>query len=216
MERQLIGLPESMTTLPLDDRGLPVPHYIEWVDGEPDYSRVKPGWHAHARKNNLCWLCNEFLGVSKWFVLDDIMRCVSRTAADLPSHCACAEFAAKNYPCMTEPLIKRKRQHEPVPRDDRPPVPRVCCLWETKDYRVFPNPSNTSLLIDLGAPNRATFWCEGRAATHEEVLESVAGGVPYLWAEALEQGPQALLELTRRVESFGRWLDKVLPSTVGN
>ena len=193
--RELRNIPDSMAALPLDGRGLPVPHFVPWFDGEPDFSRVKPGALEFSHQNNLCWLCNEFLGVSKWFILDDITRCINRTASHLPSHRACAEFAAKNYPCMTQ------AQHG------------CSCLWETNAYRVFTDLEGR-ITIDIGEASGATFWCDGRKASQEQVLESVRNSIGKLQAEAIGNGPMAMVELVRKVEDFRRWLDRVLPAVV--
>lgn len=215
MGRELRSLPDSMAGLPLDGRGFPVPKFVAWFDGEPDFRVIKPGWFAKCVNQNLCWLCGCKLGSRKWFVIGP-MCAITRTTSEPPSHRLCAEFAVKNCPFMTKPLAKRREDDLPSNKVEPPGKhigrnPGVVCVWESKQYRIFDD-GNGKPLIDVGDPKAATFWREGRLATQEEVLESVQGGMKYLVAEATEQGPHAQMELTRIVEHFRAWLDVVLPS----
>lgn len=215
MQRQLHSLPDSMAGLPLNAKGYPVPKFVAWIDGEPDFRVVKPGWIAACVKKKLCWLCGSKMGQKKWFVIGP-MCAITRTTSEPPCHRLCAEFAVKNCPFLTQPLAKRNERGLPEERVDPAGKhidrnPGVVCVWETKEYRLFDD-GNGRPLFDVGEPSGATFWREGRLASQEEVLESVRTGMHHLWAEAIEQGPQALLELTRSVEDFRRWLDRVLPS----
>jgi hypothetical protein len=215
MERELVSLPDSMASLPVDVRGYPVPAFVAWIDGEPDFRVIKPGWLGECVRRNKCWLCGGHLGVRKWFVIGP-MCAITRTTSEPPSHRLCAEFAVKNCPFLTKPMAKRNERDLPETRVT--PAgrhiernPGVVCVWETKHYGIFKD-GNGRPLFDVGDPTGATFWREGRLARQEEVLESVTSGLHHLWAEAEGQGPPAQQALARQIEHFGRWLEAVLPS----
>ena len=72
-------LPRRMRTLPIDERGYPVPWFVQWFlpdgsgaapgVGKPDF-RVADGYKREsAVKHRLCWLCGGKLGRQFAFVI---------------------------------------------------------------------------------------------------------------------------------------------------
>ena len=55
-------LPDRMKALPVDKRGYPVPKFVEWIDGEPDFRVVSPSHMARCFRHHRCWICGEPLG----------------------------------------------------------------------------------------------------------------------------------------------------------
>ena len=63
------------------------------------------------------------------------------------------------------------------------------------------------VLVDLNVDPMATeWWREGRPATREEVLESIASGLPILADMAKRQGPSAQAALSGAREAAERWM----------
>lgn len=216
MQRELRDLPDSMAGLPVNAKGYPVPKFVAWIDGEPDFRIIKPGWIGKCIRQNLCWLCGCKMGQRKWFVIGP-MCAITRTTSEPPCHRLCAQFAVKNCPFLTKPLAQRNDRDMPdhIPPPGNPVFrnPGVSCIWESREFRMIDDGKGRQL-IDVGEPSGATFWREGRKASQEEVLESVRTGMKYLQAEAVENGPMAMVELVRMVEDFRRWLDRALPPVV--
>ena len=71
--------------------------------------------------------------------------------------------------------------------------PGVVALVTASQFTVFRSP--TGPLIRIEEPFTATWWAHGRAATRDEVLESITTGLPILREEAAKDGPEALAEL---------------------
>jgi hypothetical protein len=72
MPIELPELPPRIARLPRDERGYPVPAFVEWMrDGKaaargepgvhPDFRFVRPGFRAGAFKLGLCWICGDRL-----------------------------------------------------------------------------------------------------------------------------------------------------------
>lgn len=194
MQRELIDMPDSMKALPLDKRGFPVPKFVQWFDGEPDF-RVVNGEHFLACiQKKLCWICGGGLG-SRYFFVVGPMCGVNRISSEPPSHRGCAEFAAKNCPFLVRPMAKRNDKGMPggagaLKHDSLlPPAgihldrnPGACIVWETGGYTLVED-GNGGVLINIGEPGKDTsFWREGRRATREEIEESVVTGLPALIA----------------------------------
>ena len=64
--------PSSAWTCPpgsRDERGYPVPKFVEWIDGKPDFRCVDGRWLTKTVQQKLCWLCGEKFGRHIAFVI---------------------------------------------------------------------------------------------------------------------------------------------------
>ena len=58
--RQFIGpIPERIARLPLDKRGFPVPWFVQWDDGVPNFPVMDPDKFRLAISFNRCWCCGQ-------------------------------------------------------------------------------------------------------------------------------------------------------------
>lgn len=218
--RELFDLPAEMARLPRDHRGYPVPRFVQWMNGRPDFRVVDIQFWQLAVRRKLCWLCGGHLGKRMWFVAGP-MCTITRTSSEPPSHRGCAIFAVKNCPFLTKPLAKRNDRD--LPPEHRNPGgvmlernPGVSAVWETRSYDIFRDPEGNPLLR-MGEPDALSFWREGRLATREETLESIDTGLPALFDIATQQGPAAVRELQRIVAEYrAKVFDRFLPTGVNN
>ena len=65
-----IPIPLSMQALPIDRRGFPVPWFVSWEDGEPDFRVIGRGKIVQAVKQRRCWVCGGKLGRLKVSVME--------------------------------------------------------------------------------------------------------------------------------------------------
>jgi hypothetical protein len=70
--------------------------------------------------------------------------------------------------------------------------PGVALVWTTRRYGLKHDPGG-GMLFDIGDPESVSWWCEGRAATREEVQHSIDTGLPALEEIAAEHGELAAL-----------------------
>jgi hypothetical protein len=215
--------PRRFMKLPIDERGFPVPWFVAWQDGKPDFRVVRPGGIATAHKNGLCWLCGEPRGVYGAFVIGPMCG-INRVSSEPPSHRDCAEYAVRACPFLTRPMAVRNSRD--MPADAHNPAgdmitrnPGVTLLWVTKTYtpfRVGADPRNPEIaagvLFRIGDPTEVTFWAKGRKATRAEVDDSVTSGLPLLEERAQRQGDAAVRELTRLRERFSLILAEACPA----
>jgi hypothetical protein len=220
VRKDLPFLPERMKKLPIDARGYPVPWFVQWIDGVPDFRITDRRKWGHCIRFNECWLCGEPIGRFKTFVLGP-MCAVNRTTSEPPCHFACAEFAAIACPFLILPKAKRRDanlpEHKQMPGVTLARNPGATCLWTTRDYRLFSvddrAPSaRTGQLLRVGDPEGVIWFAEGRAATRGEVWGSIESGLPFLEAAALEQdaaqhsGSYCIDALHAQVEAFMQYL----------
>jgi len=59
---KLTALPTRMVHLPVDERGYPVPRFVEWIDGKPDFRVMNSQHYAACVNRNVCRICGEPLG----------------------------------------------------------------------------------------------------------------------------------------------------------
>lgn len=209
--RELFDLPPEMARLPVDARGYPVPAFVEWIDGKPDFRVIKHGWREECYRKKRCWLCGGFMGKRKWFVLGP-MCSVTRTTMEPPSHRLCAEFAVKNCPFLTKPMAKRRDMSDLAefsPKVDGTMIernPGVSIIWETLSYKPFSD-GRGGWLIEVGDPINVTAWREGRTASRDELLDSVLSGLPNLQEVADREGERAAYELG---VTTGQWCIAIL------
>jgi hypothetical protein len=201
---QTLEIPERIAKLPLDDAGRPVPWFVAWVDGRPDFRVVGPGRREEAYAKRKCWVCGQQLGKYLVFVIGP-MCALNRVSAEPPSHRDCAIFAAKACPFLSSPRMHRRDRDLPegACAPDGIPLernPGVTLLWVTRSY--WPVPDNEGgYLFRLGPPEQTIWFREGRPATRNEILESIEGGLVEVRAIAIAEGPVAVRALEKSLKS---------------
>jgi hypothetical protein len=212
-----VPIPKRMRHLPLSERGYPVPRFVEWIDGQPDF-RVMSSHHMLACiKKKVCWVCGDYLGQYKAFVIGP-MCAVNRTSAEPPSHLECATYSAVACPFLTNPMEKRDRKDMPgnaVPPGGvmLPHNPGVTLVWVTTSYSVIRD-GKGKVLFRIGDANEVSFLKQGRAATREEVLASINIGLPILRQMAEEQDREVMTKTRRACNQSREQLEHTLAAAM--
>lgn len=202
-------IPTSMRSLPIF-RGYPVPWFVAQIDGEPDFRVVDGPKIKQALADGLCWLCGRRIarGDRLAFVVGP-MCAVNRISSEPPSHVECARFAVQACPFLVRPYAVRREGD--LPDGHREPAgqmlrrnPGVSLVWITR--RFYVERVDSGLLFTMGKPVKVECWREGRAATLEEVRESIDTGLPALEETAAAQGGGARLALAIELEKARRLL----------
>ena len=204
-------LPLRMQKLPIDERGYPVPWFVAWFDGKPEFRAMDPLKYRRAVKEHLCWVCGGALGVNVAFVAGPMCG-INRTSAEPPSHYSCAEWSARNCPFLNNPRATR-REDEVI---NNPQLveqsagnaicrnPGVAMVWVCRGYEIFKD-GKGGTLITMGEPDKVEWYCEGRVATRQEILNSIEAGLPALENVAkLEHG--GVEALARAEKRFAKWV----------
>ncbi len=197
-----IPMPDRIKRLPISDTGFPIPFFVAWIDGKPDFRVIGPDKLPQAVNRKLCWVCGQPLGQFKAFPIGP-MCAITRTISEPPCHLECAEYAVQACPFLANPRMRRNEKN--LPPEYQEPAgtmilrnPGATCIWVTKDFRAFR--SGTGVLFQLGDPSSVHWFAEGRKATRAEVQHSIDTGLPLLTAEAEKDGPEGVAELKRHIE----------------
>ena len=212
MPVSLPEMPHRIARLRKDERGYPVPRFVEWMnDGraarptdpgaKPDFRYARPDFRNQAFKHGYCWVCGEQMGVHKVYAIGP-MCVVNRVTMEPASHRECAEFSVKACPFLLRPRMKRLPIAEDAPKNVAGMMiernPGCTCLYEAKDAKAFD--AGNGWLIRLGEPTRVDWWCEGRQATRAEIEASIDSGYPILFEQAKKDGPDAVDQLALQLK----------------
>lgn len=206
---KLPEMPARIKRLPKDERGYPVPAFVQWMfDGKPavrgggatpDFRIAKSDFRARAFKQGLCWVCGDHLGVHRVYVIGP-MCVINRTTSEPACHRDCAEWSVKACPFLVRPRMRRNEKDlDPEAHCDGVGLkrnPGCTCLYETPLAHPFSD-GKGGWLIRLEDPVRVDWWAEGRQATRAEIQASIDGGYPLLLGPAMDEGQEAVDELTR-------------------
>ena len=195
---ELPAVPQRMRSLPIR-RGYPVPWFVAKVNGDYHFPTVDGAKLVQALNERRCWVCGQTRGAYMSFVVGPLAA-VNRCTAEAPCHHECAVFSAKACPFLTRPKMKR------VSEEQRPEGakivgihldrnPGVAMVWTTKKYQLVR--CDDGVLFRLGEPENVMWFAHGRAATRDEVLDSLRTGLPLLTEVANQEGPLALKLLER-------------------
>jgi hypothetical protein len=204
------GLPRHMARLPIDSAGRPVPRFVEWIDGKPDFRVMSSKHMRHAIRSKACWICGDGLGKYMTFAVGP-MCLINRVSAEPPSHHDCAEYSATHCPFLANP--DRERRENNLPEDYRTSGgemiarnPGVTALITTRSYTLVKVPNG--LIFTIGTPERVEWFAEGRTATRAEVDASIESGLPILRAAdaGLPHAAVAHAALDKQVADAERWL----------
>jgi hypothetical protein len=184
--------------LPRDRHGRPVPWFVAWIDGVPDFRIVARGKVTEAVSGAKCFVCGEVLGRWLTFPVGPISA-VNRTAPEPPSHKDCAIYAAQACPFLVRPKMRRRTAGLPPGHtlDSHAPGmaiehnPGVTAIWTTRQHQPFADDKG-GVLFRMGDPQEVLWFAEGRPATRAEVLESLEDEVAVLRERITQDTPPAL------------------------
>ena len=196
-------------------RGYPVPWFVAWVDGVPEFRAADAQKFQRAVLEKLCWVCGDVMGRYKTFVAGPMCG-INRISAEPPCHLECAQWSARNCPFLSKPQMVRRENDLPADYREAPGIsidrnPGVTMLWTTLNYhliKVDGSVGNKGYLIVMHEPISVEWWAMGKPATRGQVEESIRTGLPNLLGMAKEDGEQALLALDRAAANFWKWLPK--------
>jgi hypothetical protein len=217
------GMPREMIRLPLDDVGRPVPFFVEWIDGKPDFRVMNLDSYRAAIRRRLCWVCGnrlpssqlrlgkiEVLGLRPHTFVAGPMCLVNKVSAEPPSHPRCAQWAARACPFLSNP--EKRRREGGIDQSQVGTIggtaimrnPGVTGLFHVKRWWVERVPNGQVIRFDSVV--HADWLCEGREATPGEVRASIDSGLPAVREVAESEGPEAVAQLRAAVRESERWL----------
>jgi len=191
-------MPDTVKLLPTA-RGYPVPWFVAWMKGKPEFRVADARKMVTAVNERRCWVCGQHMTGLMAFIVGP-MCTVTRTTAEPPCHPDCAEYSVKACPFLAKPQMVRRENDLPegigcagemIERN-----PGCVAIWTVAGYKIFPDPGSGGALFHIGDPlGPVSWWAEGRAATRQEVNRAVDSGIPLLYQ--MDPTPEAAVALRR-------------------
>lgn len=222
LRQDLPPLPVNIKRLQIDpDRGYPVPWFVAWHDGKPDFRLTDPAKLIMCIKKNLCFVCGYKLDLLDRAFVAGPLLCLNRTSAEPPSHPECAEFACRACPFLVKPHMERRLGDMPSTAHDGPGVlikrnPGIGVVWITDNMITLPIP-NAGVLFRVGDPIKIICFREGRPATKEEITEAIEEAVPQFRMAVERQGGdlRAMAEVGKMKEEAVMMMERVCFKFIG-
>lgn len=191
-------LPKRMAALPLDSRGYPVPWFVKWFAGKPDFRIVDVLKFRAAIRFGKCWICGEATGARKSFVIGPIST-LSRVTSEPGSHLTCAEYAVKVCPFLILPSAKRRGNNMPEGAREPPGVhdnrnAGIFAVWTTRRYGLIPMTAGRRLL-ELHEPLSVEWYSYGEPATRAQAAQAVDASLSVLYPRAKAESIDAVIRL---------------------
>jgi hypothetical protein len=105
-------VPATMQHLPVDERGYPVPFFVQWIQQKPEFRAASAQALRLAIQHDFCWVCGTPLRGQKVFTIGP-MCSVNRLSAEPPAHIACARYSVRACPFLTKPHMVRRENDLP-------------------------------------------------------------------------------------------------------
>lgn len=201
--------PPRIARLPVA-RGYPVPWFVAWIDGAPEFRMADPAKLRRAVNARLCWTCGDYLGRYLTFLVGPMCG-INRVSAEPPSHLECARYSARNCPFLSNPHMVRREDERTSAGEHAGFMirrnPGVSLLWTTRSYRCVGDGAG-GVLFSFGDAEETEWWAEGKPATRLQVDASIRTGLPILEEMARAEGEDALKQLQEMLGRFQPFLPK--------
>lgn len=207
------NMPNRMKGLKRDSAGRPVPFFVEWIDGVPDFRIMSAKNYRRAIMESLCWVCGSRLlkhqGRPIGSFVAGPMCLVNRTSAEPPAHADCAEWSAKACPFLNNPAKVRREGHMPegVSLENQAGImiarnPGVTAVIESERWSHYRDGGG---ILFTFTPSKVDFFTNGLPATADQIMHSIETGLPALHELALQEDG-AKPALARALTSALYWL----------
>jgi hypothetical protein len=200
-------LPKRVQRLPADRRGFPIPWFVAWRDGEPQFPVIDAAKLRVAWTNEVCWVCGDRLGTVRGWVMGP-MSAIEGATPEPPSHYDCARFSVRHCPHLSTPTAKPSTKHgEGAGYATVANVSKVrsgvTAIWMTRGRGAAPFAAGGGVLFGLDGPERLEWYAAGRPASALDVREAIAVVLPTLRRAAERE--RRVAELERRLKWLERW-----------
>ena len=128
-----------MLTLPLDERGYPIPYFVPIINGKPDFRFQDAHKKETCRKYLKCNICGKKLKDREFWFITGPLGLMNSVASDEPSHEDCARFSLRACPHLVYRKAERRTgEFEGHPSQLSHKPERIFLVRADKIYHVDP------------------------------------------------------------------------------
>lgn len=210
------GLPErppQIAALPVAANGHPVPWFVAWIDGKPEFRVADGRKQALAVRERRCWVCGMGIPPGPHTFVTGPYCAVNQVTAEPPCHHQCAVYAATACPFLCKPHMARREEGMPTDSAAHPGMcdtrnPGVTVLWTSSQMALI-QVHNGVLFATGGTPHKVEWYTQGRVATRDEAEAALNVSVGKLMEVAKDDEtriPGSIRDTERACENARRWL----------
>jgi hypothetical protein len=202
-------MPKRISSLPVSEKGYPVPFFVSYFDGKPDFRIMDQAKMHRCVRDGLCWICGQKLGRHKAFSSGPLLA-VSKLSAEPPSHVDCAVFAAQTCPFMLLPKSKRREANKPkearVMGGDviMERNPGATLVWITHSYSIIDH--GDDVFFQIGEPSNVAWYSEGKLASRSAAKDALDGSVDASIEKMMVDNPRQVANLKESALNADQYL----------
>lgn len=95
-----VPIPSVMKGLKRDKRGYPIPFFVGYIKGKPEFRFLDPKKKLLCLEENLCSICGQPLKRNEFYFISGPAGLANRTSSDTPMHLQCAEYSLQVCPYL--------------------------------------------------------------------------------------------------------------------
>lgn len=100
MDKRQIEIPPFLSHLPVDPRGYPIPYFVPFTDGKPNFKYTDPEKQHQCFKNKQCGICGKKLLKNQFWFVGGPLSLKNKVSSDVHNHEQCARYALKVCPYL--------------------------------------------------------------------------------------------------------------------
>lgn len=167
--RQLPEIPKSLSHLKIDKRGYPIPYFVGYINGEPEFRLTDARKQHKCIEKKLCGICGKKITSGVYVFISGILGYTNRISSDPAMHESCARFSLEICPHLHfEKTDRRENGIEHIKQDVAGMVltkPKILMLARADKYKDFK--AEQSTLIKYHATSSEKYIYENGILTQE-------------------------------------------------
>lgn len=108
-----LQIPKELAHLKIDSRGYPVPYFVSWIDGKPEFRFLSVERLDMIIERKVCHICGKKLPNDSFYFVAGPTGLENKISTDAPMHRACAEFSLFACPHLFRQKAER-RDNDPL------------------------------------------------------------------------------------------------------
>lgn len=108
-----LDIPKELAHLKIDHRGYPIPYFVSWINGKPEFRFLDVTRLQMIIERKVCHICGKKLPNDSFYFIAGPMGLQNKISTDAPMHRVCAEFSLVACPHLYRQKAER-RDNDPL------------------------------------------------------------------------------------------------------
>lgn len=107
-----LPIPKCLSHLKIDERGYPIPYFVSWVDGKPEFRFMDHVRQEMIIEKKVCHICGKKLNKDYNYIISGPIGYQNKISSDAAMHRECAEFSLMACPHLYLQKAERRKNDE--------------------------------------------------------------------------------------------------------